>query len=64
MSILKAIHRWLTADRIRISPNAGEMLRLEVGQRVIIKDELWVIAERQSLVDGATGRCPLSSRCP
>lgn len=46
MIIWKALKRWLLDDRIRISPQVGELLRLRVGQRVIMDDSLWVIAER------------------
>lgn len=42
----KSLKRWLLDDRIRISPQAGELLRLRVGQRVIMNDSLWVIAQR------------------
>jgi hypothetical protein len=46
MIIWKALKRWLLDDRIRISPQVGELLRLRVGQRVIMDDSLWVIAQR------------------
>jgi hypothetical protein len=52
MTILEILKRWLTYDRIRVSPSAGEKLRLQVGQRVIMNDSLWIITVRQPLEDG------------
>lgn len=47
MMIWRLLKSWLIGDRIRISPQAGELLRFQVGQRVIMDDSLWVIAKRQ-----------------
>lgn len=46
MMLWRVLKSWLAGDRIRISPHAGELLRLQVGQRVIMNDELWVIDQR------------------
>lgn len=47
MMIWRLLKSWLIGDRIRISPQAGELFRFQVGQRVIMNDSLWVIAKRQ-----------------
>jgi len=47
MLIWRLLKSWLIGDRIRISPQAGELFRFQVGQRVIMNDALWVIAQRQ-----------------
>jgi hypothetical protein len=47
MMIWRLIKGWLIGDRIRISPQTGELFRFQVGQRVIMNDALWVIAKRQ-----------------
>ena len=52
MTILEILKRWLTYDRIRVSPSVGEKLRLQVGQRVIMNDSLWIITVRQPLEEG------------
>ncbi len=46
MTIWRVLKCWLIDDRIRISPQTGEWLRLQVGQRVIMNDSLWVISQR------------------
>jgi hypothetical protein len=46
MMIWRLLKCWLIGDRIRISPQAGELFRFQVGQRVIMNDSLWVIAKR------------------
>lgn len=51
MTMIEILKRWLTYDRIRVSPSVGEKLRLQVGQRVIMNDSLWIITVRQPLED-------------
>lgn len=45
--IWRLLKSWLVVDRIRISPQAGELFRFQIGQRVIMNDSLWVISRRQ-----------------
>lgn len=47
MSWVHRMRHWLAADRVRISPQAGQWLTLQVGQRVIWNDRLWKIDDRQ-----------------
>ena len=48
-SILNAIGRsithWWEADRIRVSASEGRLLRLRVGQRVLIFGQIWFVEE-------------------
>ena len=48
-SILNAIGRsithWWEADRIRVSASEGRLLRLRVGQRVLIFGQIWSVEE-------------------
>ncbi len=39
-------------DRVRVSPDVGQWLRLEVGQRVIMHDRLLVVVSRQAVSNG------------
>ncbi len=47
----QVLHRWLSADRIRVSCNEGQWLALQPGQRVIGHDQLWQIKARDVVED-------------
>ena len=51
MGWIQQVKRWLTADRVRVSPQAGLWLGLQVGQRIIWDDRLWKINHRQAIED-------------
>ncbi|GAA5506960.1 hypothetical protein [Novipirellula caenicola] len=38
---------WYRVDRIRVSPTAGRLLSLKVGDRVVLKGELFKVMQRQ-----------------
>lgn len=38
---------WLSVDRIRIAPSEGQWLNLQVGNRLLIRQQLWVVSNRQ-----------------
>ncbi|EMI16239.1 hypothetical protein RMSM_06846 [Rhodopirellula maiorica SM1] len=38
---------WYRVDRIRISPTAGRLLSLRVGDRVVLKGELFKVTQRR-----------------
>ncbi len=38
---------WYRVDRIRVSPTAGRLLSLKVGDRVVLKGELFKVTQRQ-----------------
>ncbi|WP_345328030.1 hypothetical protein [Novipirellula rosea] len=37
---------WYRVDRIRVSPTAGRLLSLKVGDRVVLKGELFKVTQR------------------
>ncbi len=51
MGWIQQVKRWLTADRVRVSPQAGLWLGLQVGQRIVWDDRLWKIDHRQVMED-------------
>lgn len=38
---------WLFVDRIRIGPSEGQWLNLQIGNRVLLRQQLWVVTNRQ-----------------
>jgi hypothetical protein len=38
---------WLSVDRIRIAPSEGRWLSLSIGNRVLIRQQVWVVSNRQ-----------------
>ena len=38
---------WYRVDRIRVSPTAGRLLSLRVGDRVVLKGDLFKVVQRQ-----------------
>ena len=38
---------WLSVDRIRIASSEGRWLSLQIGDRVLIRQQLWVVSNRQ-----------------
>jgi len=64
MMMWRLLRSWLIGDRIRISPQVGELFRFQVGQRIIMNDALWVIAKRHVRGgDQATGVSYYLVRC-
>jgi len=49
MSLLESIRRWWAKDRIRIAPDQGRLLGLQTGHRVVLDEELFVIAQRNEI---------------
>ncbi len=47
--MLTHLRRWLLRDQIRIAPDEGRLLSLQMGQRVIIDDELFIITARNDI---------------
>ncbi len=47
-AIQDSIHRWYSADRIRLSPSRGSLVRLQVGDRVLIRETLFIVVDRES----------------
>jgi hypothetical protein len=52
--MLSHLRRWLLRDQIRIAPDEGRLLCLQIGQRVIIDNELFVITERIETISSET----------
>ncbi|MEI7460678.1 MAG: hypothetical protein WCK15_14810 [Pirellula sp.] len=38
---------WLSGDRIRIAPSEGQWLSIPIGNRVLIRQQVWVVSNRQ-----------------
>jgi hypothetical protein len=45
-SFLGLIAAWYRSDRIRVSPTTGRLLRIQVGDRLVIRGELYRVAQR------------------
>jgi hypothetical protein len=46
-SWIRLARSWLSVDRIRIAPSEGRWLSLQIGNRVLIRQQLWVVSNRQ-----------------
>lgn len=44
-SLVAFIQRWLQADRIRISPVEGRLLRLRAGQKMLLRDAVYHVRD-------------------
>ena len=40
------IQNWLFSDRIRCTPGHSRLFRMEVGDRVLVRDQLWNVSKR------------------
>jgi len=50
------LKRWFLSDRIRVSPRDGKMLTYQIGDRLIILGQLWLISDRNvAFVDLGNG---------
>ncbi len=45
--ILATIRNWWFADRIRFRPGHSQLFQLRVGNRVLVRDRLWVVVGRE-----------------
>lgn len=61
--IRELIQSWHAVDRIRISPNEGRLLRLEVGDNFLLFDDLYIVQQRrvESVGDGYKVVCQLTN---
>jgi len=41
------IKSWLAADRIRVAPEVGRLLRLKVGDTIVLLDDSYVVQQRE-----------------
>lgn len=46
-------------DRIRVASSEGKWLRLAIGSHLIIRDNLWTIAARRSIISALDGDDPM-----
>lgn len=49
--ILSTIRNWWFADRIRFTPGHSRLFPLRVGNRVLVRDRLWVVLDRKDRID-------------
>ena len=50
-AVARLLHWWWRADRIRVSPREGRLLRLQSGDLLIIASEPAVVSARQVIRD-------------
>lgn len=50
LAIRDWFHRWYSADRIRLSPSRGSLVRLKSGDRVVIREMLFVVVDQDTTV--------------
>ena len=48
--MLRWIHSWWIADRIRFTPGHCRLFQLAVGDRVLVRNRLWVVVERHEAI--------------
>ena len=62
-TIREMIRAWYSVDRIRISPNEGRLLRLNVGDTFLLFDALYTVSQRrvESVDEGYKVICQLSN---
>lgn len=58
--LLQAAVDWYRRDRIRISPTEGRLVRLVVGDRILLRGEVYDIIDRQC--DHGTERATIEYR--
>ena len=51
--LLQMLRTWWRQDRIRVTRSCGLLLSLQVGNRLLIGDDIFVIASRETSGDGA-----------
>lgn len=51
MNLISRLRHALLGDPVRIARDEGQLLRLAIGQRVILDDALFVVAERDESRD-------------
>lgn len=49
-AMLRWIHHWWIADRIRFAPGHCRLFQLAVGDRMLVRNRLWVVVERQEAI--------------
>ena len=52
--LLRGIRNWWIADRIRITPGHCRLFQLTVGARVLVRDRLWVVVNRNDSISEET----------
>ena len=50
--LLQMLRTWWRQDRIRVSRNSGQLLSLEVGERLLINEDIFRIANRGTIEEG------------
>ena len=50
LAMLQWIHSWWIADRIRFTPGHCRLFELAVGDRVLVRNRLWVVEERSEAI--------------
>ncbi len=51
--LFTAVASWYRRDRIRVSPTEGRLHRLNVGERILLRDRIFDIANRRCEENGA-----------
>ncbi|MCM2371147.1 hypothetical protein [Aporhodopirellula aestuarii] len=51
VNLIRRIRGWLFDDRIRIAPDEGRLLNLQIGQRLILNDSLMIVVDRQDVLN-------------
>ena len=49
LAIRDWLHRWYSEDRIRLSPSRGSLVRLKTGDRVLIRENLFVVVDQKAI---------------
>jgi len=49
LAIRDWFHRRYSEDRIRLSPSRGSLVRLKTGDRVLIRENLFVVVDQKSI---------------
>ena len=52
--MLRWFHQWWIADRIRFTPGHCQLFQLAVGDRVLVRNRLWVVVERREAIAEVT----------
>ena len=48
--MLRWLHSWWIADRIRFTPGHCRLFQLAVGDRVLVRNRLWLVADRREAI--------------
>ncbi|MCP4788102.1 MAG: hypothetical protein GY903_18420 [Fuerstiella sp.] len=48
-SVLQLMRSWYAVDRVRVSPTAGRLLSLRVDDRILIRETIFTVVNRQTI---------------